>query len=203
MSDNSRLDITLDPDDSFKTWEKMCEESYPKITEMIDLTSCSESTQNNSLSYAASADNEETRDDTSLLLHPEIFEETIHETLSPLPGSCDFLKSMLDPNTAICNLNDTLDTVDYILALSRGAHEKEEELQHVSTISIVSSDESVQSVDEEQSGEHVNEETIDGFGDDLDVNDIESFIEKCVNVINDSPTKCPRKTGKEILCFKN
>lgn len=167
-------------DDSFLTWEKMCELSYPKIDAFVDLTAISDDELlDGSASYAA--DNEASNiNDTNLHVSSQSDEYN-----SPLPGSCDFLKNRLDPNTAICNLNDTLEAVEFMLAQNKNAADETEKLEHVSSVTLVSTSDDSSDTDSVYS-----------------VEDVEEVFESSMDGLVVSPQpKCPRKTGK-ILKLK-
>jgi hypothetical protein len=166
-------------DDSFLTWEKLCEESYPKIGEIIDLTGDDDDIQDNSKSYAADDESSKNFEADFSASPVEILEESVEEYSTPLPGSCEFLKNKLDPNTAICNLNDTLEVVEYILAHGHAEDDdNEEELHQISTVTLETTNESAELLDSVQSVDEVFTEGI---------------IEEA---IADSPqSKCARNTG--------
>lgn len=88
------------------------------------------------------------------------------------------MKNKLNPNTAICNLNDTLETIEYILAK---AEEEDDEVFELSSLTLVSSGQtSVESVD----GEEI----------------VEKFKDAHVEI---SPMKVPLKTGTRINFHSN
>lgn len=132
------ISSSLSADDSFLTWEKMCEQTYPRETEIVDLTQTDDEFADNEAS-----DNE----DVSPVEILELSLEDL-EVQSPLPGSCEFLKNMMDKNTAICNLNDTLETVEYILAQTSQIVDETEDLHNFSSITLVSSNETTEGIED-------------------------------------------------------
>ena len=167
--------------ESFLTWEKMCENS------LVDENADKESTR------GAQADDE--KEVSTASINESIKKKYLQavpqtDQSSPQRGSCNYITNLLDPNSAIVELNDTLDAVNYIL---RGAYDDddEEDIQHLSSITV-SSDGSSSSSMEVKSLEDETEPT---WHDTLAATT--TIDEKIMsNSQTNENEKQPRKTGE-------
>jgi hypothetical protein len=124
------MDLETSADDSlnsFLTLEKECELSQ------------NESAIRELSSYCEVADDEceETKNEFPIEVRKSSQE-------SPLRGSCDYIKNRLDPNSAIVDLNDTLDAINYIL--ERGEEENRSLYETSQSPIIISSDDDDDSI---------------------------------------------------------
>lgn len=124
--------------ESFLTWEKKCENS------IIDLT-IDENDENNSID-GEYADDEDEPSFLTKTLNPPQRDTLVPSFSSPQRGSHSYITNLLDPNSALVELNDTLEAVNYIL--SQGTSENEEiPIESLSSVSINSTtDDSIESV---------------------------------------------------------
>lgn len=153
----------------------MCENSL--IDENADLES----------THGAQADDEKEISTTSG--HESIKKKYLQaiphaDQFSPQRGSCNYITNLLDPNSAIVELNDTLDAVNYILRGAYGSYEEDEEdIQTLSSITV-------------SSGESSNSLKVKSLEDETEPTWHDTIDDKNMsNSQTNENEKKPRKTG--------
>lgn len=124
------MDHSLDINDSFLTWEQVCEDSKNKIE------------VGKEISHDGYAD-----DENDSIYYPEIKKKpiTVSTPITLQRGSCNYLTNLMDQNTAIVDLNDTLEAVEYILTHANPSSD-EDSSKETSIISISSANSSDKSI---------------------------------------------------------